>query len=508
MSEEGGLAINRPMITLCVILAVIMQALDTTIANVALPYMQGSISASSDQINWVLTSYIVAAAVMTPPSAFLARRFGRKRVLIWAISGFVLSSVLCGIAQSIGEIVAFRLFQGVAGAALVPLAQGILLDIYNERERGSAMAMFGVSVMVGPVLGPMLGGWLTDNLSWRWVFFINLPIGLLALAGMLKYVRETPPEKQARLDWLGFGSLSVAILAFQLFLDRGEQLDWFSSGEILIEAVVAFAASYVFLVHTFTAKKPFISPLLFKDRNFSVSVVFIFTIGITYLSSLALMTPYLQKLMNYPVLTAGIVMGPRGVGTMLCMFLTGRLMGRVDTRWLLLTGLLLSALSMELMTGWTPDVSMSTIVYVGFMQGASLGFLFVPLSTMAFATLPADLRGDGTGLYNLSRNIGSSVGISICSVLLAQNIQINHADIVGYVTTFNHAFREVTVQSQLNPLTAGGRVALDALINEQASWIAYMNDFRLLMILSLAAVPLILLLRKPKAMTQAVIEID
>lgn len=500
MSEEGGF--NRPMITLCVILAVIMQALDTTIANVALPYMQGSISASSDQINWVLTSYIVAAAVMTPPSAFLARRFGRKQVLLWAISGFVFTSVLCGIAQSIGEIVVFRLLQGLAGAALVPLSQGILLDIYSERERGSAMAMFGVSVMVGPVLGPMLGGWLTENLSWRWVFFINLPIGLLALVGMIKYVRETAPEKQAQLDWLGFGSLSVAILAFQLFLDRGEQLDWFSSGEILIEAAIAFAATYIFLVHTFTADKPFISPALFKDRNFSVAVVFIFTIGITYLSSLALMTPYLQKLMDYPVLTAGIVMGPRGLGTMLCMFLAGKLMGRVDTRWLLLTGLLLSALSMEMMTGWTPDVSMNTIVYTGFLQGASLGFMFVPLSTMAFATLPPALRGDGAGLYNLSRNIGSSVGISICSVLLAQNIQINHADIVGYVTAFNHAFRDVTIQNHLNPLTAGGRAALDAMINEQASWIAYINDFRLLMILSLAVIPLVLLLRKPADMAE------
>ncbi len=499
MSDTRTALADRPMITFCVILAVIMQALDTTIANVALPYMQGSISASSDQINWVLTSYIVAAAVMTPPSAFLARRFGRKRVLLWSISGFVFTSVLCGIAQSIGEIVVFRLLQGVAGAALVPLAQGILLDIYSERERGSAMALFGVSVMVGPVLGPMLGGWLTDNLSWRWVFFINLPIGLLALFGMSKYVRETAPEKDARLDWMGFGSLSVAILAFQLFLDRGEQLDWFSSGEIIVEMLVAFAASYVFLVHTFTAKTPFISPALFKDRNFSVSLIFIFTIGITYLSSLALMTPYLQKLMHYPVLTAGIVMGPRGLGTMLCMFLTGRLIGRVDSRWLLLTGLLLSALSMELMTGWTPDVSMTTIVYTGFLQGASLGFLFVPLSTMAFATLPMALRGDGTGLYNLSRNIGSSVGISICSVLLAQNIQINHADIVGYVTAYNPAFRDAVVQSHFNPLTPGGRAALDGLINEQASWIAYINDFRLLMLLSLGAIALILLLRKPAA---------
>jgi DHA2 family multidrug resistance protein len=489
---------HRGMITACVVLAVIMQALDTTIANVALPYMQGSISASSDQINWVLTSYIVAAAIMTPPSAFLARRFGRKRVLLWAIIGFVVSSILCGLAQSLEEIILFRLLQGLAGAALVPLSQGILLDIYSLKERGSAMALFGVSVMVGPVLGPMLGGWLTDNFSWRWVFFINLPIGLLALAGIVYYVSETPTDTETRLDWLGFGSLSVAIMALQLFLDRGEQLGWFSSIEILIEAVVAAAASYVFLVHTFTADNPFISPKLFKDRNFSISVIFIFIVGITYLASLALMTPYLQTLMGYPVLTAGMVMGPRGLGTMLTMFLAGRLLGKVDTRLLLLTGLGLSALSMWLMTGWTPNVSIQTIIVVGFIQGTSLGMLFVPLTTVAFATLPVNLRAEGTGLYSLSRNVGSSVGISIVTVLLAQNIQVNHAEIGAYVTPFNRAFDAWAIKSYLDPMVASGRATLDAMITVQASWVAYLDDFKLLMLLSLAVMPLLLIIKPAK----------
>jgi DHA2 family multidrug resistance protein len=486
---------QRAMITACVVLAVIMQALDTTIANVALPYMQGSVSASSEQINWVLTSYIVAAAIMTPPSAFLARRFGRKTVLLWAIVGFVVASVLCGIAQSLGEIIAFRLLQGLAGAALVPLSQGILLDIYSLKERGSAMALFGVSVMVGPVLGPILGGWLTENLSWRWVFFINVPIGLLALVGIIRYVTETPVQKNSRLDWLGFGSLSVAILAVQLFLDRGEQLGWLSSLEILIEAVVALSAIYIFLVHTFTAKDPFISLKLFRDRNFTLSLVFIFIIGITYLASLALMTPYLQNLMGYPVLKAGMALGPRGIGTMLAMYLAGRLMGKVDTRWLLFYGLALSAGSMWLMTGWTPDVSMQTIVYVGFIQGASLGLLFVPLSTIAFATLPASLRADGTGLYSLSRNVGSSVGISIVTVLLAQNTQINHAEIGAYVTPFNRLFSAWPMSSFLDPLTASGRATLDGMISQQASWIAYIDDFKLLMLLSLVVMPLLLLIK-------------
>ncbi len=486
---------ERLMITACVVLAVIMQALDTTIANVALPYMQGSVSASADQINWVLTSYIVAAAIMTPPSAFLARRFGRKTVLLWAIAGFVAASVLCGIAQSLGEIIAFRLLQGLAGAALVPLSQGILLDIYSLKERGSAMALFGVSVMVGPVLGPMLGGWLTDNLSWRWVFFINLPIGLLAFAGIVRYVLETPTDKTSRLDWLGFGALSVAILAMQLLLDRGEQLGWFSSLEIILEATVALSATYIFVVHTLTAKAPFISLKLFEDRNFTLAVVFIFIIGITYLASLALMTPYLQNLMGYPVLKAGLAMGPRGVGTMLTMYLAGRLMGHVDTRWLLFWGLALSAGSMWLMTGWTPDVSLETIVCVGFMQGASLGFLFVPLSTIAFATLPASLRADGTGLYNLSRNVGSSVGISIVTVLLAQNTQASHAEIGAHITPFNRLFSTWPISSALDPLTASGRAALDGLINKQASWIAYIDDFKLLMLLALAVMPLLLLIK-------------
>ena len=490
---------NRGAITACVILAVIMQALDTTIANVALPYIQGSVSASADQINWVLTSYIVAAAIMTPPSGFLANRFGRKRVLLTAIAGFVIASILCGLSQSLIEIVLFRLMQGLFGAALVPLSQGILLDMYDVKERGSAMALFGVSVMVGPVLGPVIGGWLTDNISWRWVFYINVPIGALAFAGISVYLLETKKQALARLDWLGFAALSVAIAALQIFLDRGEQLDWFSSGEIVVEAIVCASAFYVFLVHTFTAKDSFVNPRLFLDRNFAISFVFIFIVGVTYLASLALMSPYLQTLMGYPVMTAGIVMGPRGLGTMSCMFIVGRLIGRVDTRWLLTLGLGLTAWAMYEMTGWTPDVSQWTIVSVGFVQGAGLGFLFVPLTTVAFSTLSPTLRGEGTGLYNLSRNVGSSVGISVVTAQLTSNTQVNHADIAAYVTPFNHAFQAPAVMHALNPLTLAGRAALDAVITLQAVIIAYIDDFKLLMILSLMAMPLVLLLRRPAA---------
>jgi DHA2 family multidrug resistance protein len=498
-SANARQPINRPAVTLCVILAVIMQALDTTIANVALPYMQGRVSASADQINWVLTSYIVAAAIMTPPSGFLANRFGRKRVLMTAVVGFVIASVLCGIAQSLVQIVAFRLLQGFFGAALVPLGQSVLLDIYTVEERGSAMAVFGVSVMVGPVLGPVIGGWLTDHYSWRWVFYINVPLGVLAFAGMSFFLSETKTSAAAKLDWLGFGSLSLAIAAMQVFLDRGAQLDWFSSFEILIEAVVCASALYIFLVHTFTAKNSFVNPRLFLDRNFSVGVLFIFIVGITYLASLALLTPYLQTLMGYPVVTAGIVMGPRGLGTMLCMFLVGRLIGRIDIRLLLMIGMLLTAWAMYDMTGWNPNVSQWTIAVTGFIQGAGLGFLFVPLTTVTFATLAPEQRADGTGLYNLSRNVGSSVGISVASYLLTRNNQINHATIASHVTAFNHVFDNSIVRHALSPWTASGRAALDQVIQTQASIISYIDDFKLMMILSLVAIPLVLLLRHAPA---------
>jgi DHA2 family multidrug resistance protein len=388
------------------------------------------------------------------------------------------------------------LLQGFFGAALVPLGQSVLLDIYTVEERGSAMALFGVSVMVGPVLGPVIGGWLTDHYSWRWVFYINVPLGMLAFAGISFFLRETKTSAAAKLDWLGFGSLSLAIAAMQVFLDRGAQLDWLSSFEILIEAVVAVSAFYVFLVHAFTADDSFVKPKLFLDRNFTVGMLFIFIVGITYLASLALMTPFLQTLMGYPVVTAGLVMGPRGLGTMVCMFVVGKLIGRIDTRVLLTVGLLLTAWAMYDMTGWNPSVSQWTIAVTGFIQGAGLGFLFVPLNTVTFATLAPEQRVDATGLFNLSRNVGSSVGISVVSYLLIRNGQINHAIIGSHVTAVNPGFRDSVIAHAWSPWTAHGRAALDQVVQNQASIISYIDDFKLMMILSLCAIPLVLLLRR------------
>jgi DHA2 family multidrug resistance protein len=491
-------AINRPAITACVMLAAIMQVLDTTIANVALPYMQGTLSASQDQINWVLTSYIVAAAIMTPPTGWLAQRFGRTRLFLSAVAGFTLASALCGLAQSLEQMVLFRLFQGVFGASLVPLSQAVLLDINPREKQGQAMAIWGVGVMVGPILGPTLGGWLTQNYDWRWVFYMNIPIGILTFFGIATFLPETRRGQAGRFDWFGFGMLSIGIGALQLLLDRGEQLDWFGSTEIIVEAVIAALGFYLFLVQLLTGERPFVSLRLFKDRNFVIGITFIFAVGIILLATLALLTPYLQTMMGYPVLDAGMVLAPRGGGTMLAMLLAGRASGRIDTRIVIFSGLVITAHALWQMTGFTPDISQATIIVTGFEQGLGLGFVFVPLTTLTFSTLTAELRTEGTGIYALCRNIGSSIGISVVMTLLEDDIQRNHAEIAHYVTPFNRLFQSGAAGTLWNPLTLGGRAALDGAITQQAAIIAYVDDFKLMMLIALAVIPLTLLFRQPK----------
>jgi DHA2 family multidrug resistance protein len=488
---------TRLAVTVCVILATLMQALDTTIANVALPYMQGSVSASQDQIAWVLTSYIVAAAIMTPPTGYLAGRFGLRRLFLVSIAGFTVASVLCGLAQSLVQIVLFRVLQGLFGAALVPLSQTVLMNINPKERQGSAIALWGVAVMAGPVLGPVLGGWLTQTYSWRFVFYINVPIGALAFFGMTTFLPETARSVTTKLDWFGFGTLSLAIAAMQVALDRGEELDWFGSGEIVTEAIVAASAFYLFIVHTFTTREPFVRPALFQDRNFTAGLLFISIVGLTYYASLALQPPYLQNLMNYPIVSAGLVLGPRGVGTMGAMMIVGKLIGRVDTRLLLTTGLGLTAWSFYTMTGWTPDVSQMTIIVVGVIQGIGLGFIFVPLSVVTLSTLSPERRAEGAGLYSLSRNIGSSVGISVVNSLLTRNTQVNHAEIASHVTSVNRGFEDPAIAQFWDPLSAAGRAALDAVITRQAQIIAYIDDYKLLMIATLAVIPLLIIFTKP-----------
>ncbi len=498
MTEETVDVPHRGFLTICVMAATIMQALDTTIANVALPYMQGSLSATQDQITWVLTSYIVAAAIMMPVTGFFAARFGRKRLLIVSVAGFTLASGLCGAAQTLDQMVAFRLLQGVFGAPLVPMSQAILLDSYPREKHGSAMAIWGVGVMVGPILGPMLGGWLTEYYNWRWVFYINVPIGIAVVAGLMVALTESEPEDM-RFDWMGFITLSLAVGSLQMMLDRGQLIDWFSSTEIIFEATLAGLSFYLFLVHTATAKKPFIDPQLFADNNFRVGVSLIFVVGIILLASVALLTPYLQTMMNYPVLTAGLVLGPRGTGTMAAMMLVGRVINRVDPRIFLTIGLACTAWSLYEMTMFTPDVSMQTLLINGIVQGAGLGFLFTPLSTVSFSTLPPHLRTQGTSLFSLLRNLGSSIGVSVVMFMLERNTQVMHAQLSQYANPLNPGLAGQAAGRIWDLSTLAGRAAMNAEITRQAAIVAYIDDYWMMSMLALAAMPLVLLLRPANA---------
>ena len=497
----------RTIITLCTVGATLMQALDQTIANVALPYMQGSLSATYDEITWVLTSYITAAAIMTAPVGWLASRFGRKYLFITCLIGFTITSMMCGAAQSLSQMVAFRILQGVFGAALVPLSQSTMMDIYPVEQRGKAMAIWGVGVMVGPILGPTLGGYLTEMYNWRYVFYINLPFGILATLGLIFCMPRSFGNFGMRFDWIGFAVLSLGIGGLQMMLDRGQNQDWFSATEVITEAVIGGLGVYLFIVHMITAKKPFIPIILFKDRNFAAGLLLMFATGTILVSSSSLMAPWLQNLANYPVETAGLIMAPRGIGTMTAMLTGGKLSARLDPRKLMAAGILALAWSMWEMTTWTPDVAQWTIIITIVIQGAGLGFVFLPLQVLAFATLPPQYRTDGASLFSLFRNIGAAVGVSVTSAVLAHNTQVLHQSIGASVTPFNRALQGGGMVSRLwNPAHSHGAAVLDQLVNQQAQIVAYIDDYWLMIFTTLPSLLLLLLLRRPKLSANAPVE--
>jgi DHA2 family multidrug resistance protein len=483
--------LRRALVTVCAMSATILQALDITIANVALPYMQGSLSASLDQVNWVLTSYIVAAAIMTAPVGWLSDRFGRKKLLIVCVAGFTSASFLCALAQSIEQMVLYRLLQGMFGAALVPLSQSVMLDAYPAEQRGHAMAIWGMGVMLGPIMGPTLGGFLTETYSWHWVFLINLPIGILTIIGLLIFMDETRPKTHLRFDWLGFLALALGIGSLQLLLDRGEQVGWFGSSEIVIEAILSVAGFYFFFAHSLTTREPFIRFAIFRDRNFLTGCVFMVVIGIALFATMALVTPFMQTMLGYPILTAGYLLGSRGLGTLISMMAVSRLLQVVEPRWLILCGLTLTAGTLHTMIGFTGNTSQHTIVVTSVIQGFGIGLVFVPLNTVAFASLPPHLRTDGTSILTLVRNVASSIGISVVIANLSRWTTLNHAQLSEHITPFNDALRAPDVASALDLSTETGRAIADNLLTQQAAFIAYGNDFTLLMWLTIAAIPLV-----------------
>ncbi|MEO6433871.1 MAG: DHA2 family efflux MFS transporter permease subunit [Sphingomicrobium sp.] len=487
---------EKVIVTIAVMMAVLLQVLDTTIANVALPHMQASLSATQDSVNWVLTSYIVAAAIALPISGWLADRVGRKRLLLVSVIGFTATSVMCATATSLAQMVLYRALQGVSGAFIVPLAQATMFDINPREKHGQAMALFGGGIMIGPIMGPVLGGWLTDNFNWRWVFLVNLPIGILCILLLIRFMPRAEKNRR-KFDVLGFGLLALALGGLQLFLDRGQQEDWFDSWEIIVEAGVALAAAWMFVVHILTARNPLFERHLFADRNFATGLVFMAVTGVLLLAGLALLPPLLQSMYGYSVLQSGILTAPRGVGTLISMLLAGKLTGKVDARMLVGLGVVLMGYSLYLMTGFALEQSSRPVVISGLVQGLGLGLIFVPLQSLAFETLMPRMRTTAASLLNLSRNIGGSVGISIVSAQLVRMTQVSHADLASNITQQTIPTIDPTVLQTAGPVAGPLATAiLNGEITRQALFIAYLDDFKLMMIITLSVLPLLLLMKR------------
>ncbi|MFO0997569.1 MAG: DHA2 family efflux MFS transporter permease subunit [Alphaproteobacteria bacterium] len=488
---------RRFAVNCAVMLPTIMHSVDITIATVALPSIQGALSATQDQVAWVLSSYVIAVAIVTPATGWLAARLGRRRLFLISVAGFTLTSALCGAAHGLLELVVYRLLQGGFGAGLIPLSQAVILDTYPRRDHGRAMAIWGVGVMVGPIIGPTLGGYLTEFHDWRWVFYINLPIGVLAILGILAFVPDTERDSRRALDYFGFAALALGIGCLQMVLDRGERLDWFADTEIILGTVLAIVGFYWYVVHSLTTQRPFLAPELFRDRNFVIGLALGFTAHVCLYATVALLPSFLQNLLNYPILTSGVLFVPRAIGTLIGMAIVSRVATRIDARVLILTGLMVASYGLWEMTRFTLEVSESRIVWSGLIFGIGLGLVFVPVSTTTFATLPRALRTEGAGIYAVVRSLGASLGISVFVTILVRNAQVNRSTLVEHVSPYNERFHDPNLLGPLAHNPAEGLSSLSQIIDRQAEMIAYVNDFRALMVATLCVAPLVFLLDSP-----------
>lgn len=487
---------NRIPITGALMLATLMSTLDSTIANVALPHIQGSVSAAQDQITWVLTSYIIATAIMTPLSGWLSQRIGRKRMFQFSIVGFTVASALCGTATNLPEIVIYRLLQGIAGASLIPLAQAVMLDLYPQRMIPRVMSLWSAAVILGPVIGPSLGGWLTETLSWRWVFYINLPIGVLAFLGIQTFMAVDDGGRQRPFDVLGFSSLALFVASFQLMLDRGPSLDWLDSREILIEGAVMLAGLYVFITHSVTTKNPFFHRDLAKDTNFVGSAVFGFFIGIVLFSSSALLPLLMQNLLGYSALHSGWASMPRGLGSLIAFLAVPFLVARIGARQVLTAGVLLSAYALWEMSHFDLTMTAEPIMLTGFLQGVGTGLMFAPLSTLGYATLSPALRTEGTIIATMARTLGSSVGISVIQALLTNNSALAHARLTERIIPDDTLITGV-LPPMLDPSTLSGLQMLNAEVTRQGAMIGYDNVFGWMAVAALLMLPMIFVMKSP-----------
>jgi DHA2 family multidrug resistance protein len=485
---------RRLVLTLASMGAVLMQVLDSTIANVALPHMQAALSASQDSIAWVLTSYIIASAIGTPLTGWLEGRLGRRNLFAVSVGGFTIASALCGASHSLAMMVVARGLQGLFGAFLNPLSQSVMLDIYPLEKRAQAMSIWGMGVMIGPIMGPIIGGWLTDSFDWRWIFYINLPVGIIS-GIVLWLMLDDGQSPRRRFDMLGFGLLALALASFQLMLDRGTQRDWFHSTEIIIEAGIAFAGLWMFVVHTLTSRAPLLSRVLFKDRNFIAANIILVLMVTIYMPGSVLISPMLQQLFGYSTTQAGMVMMPRGLGMMVGMLLAARLSGRIDLRAVVIAGFLLVGIGQWIMSGFELEMGMRPVIVSGLINGLGVGAVMMPLNLLAYTTLPATLRTEAASFYSLSRSLSASVSISIMTALIAHNTQVSHSDVSAHVTTL--ALPMLSGEAVQTVGALGGMLAavVDREVNRQALMIAYLDDFWLMMWVCVAALPFVLLLR-------------
>ena len=491
--------LQRALILITVTLVTLLYAMTVTIANVALPQMQGALAATQDQIAWVVTFNIVATAVVTPLAGWLATRYGRRRLMLWSVLGFALSSLLCGLAGSLEALVLYRVMQGAFGAPLVPVSQAIVLDTYPKHQHGAATAVFGMGVIIGPILGPTLGGYLSEAFNWRWVFFMIVPVALLAWLGVLIFIRKRDPnaaggQQQVRLDWTGFISLAIAVATFQLILDRGQRNDWLESNEIVLYAVVAGLAFYLFIAHSLTARAPFLNPALFKDRNFVLGLIIVLVFGMLNFTPMTLLPPLLQNLRGYPDSIIGFLLGMRGLGTLFGFTLL-LFVNRLDPRYLLALGFLLQAFAGWQMAQFDLNLTTFDVAWTSCLQGLGVGLVWVPVTLVTFATLDPKLVGEGTAIFHLLRNIGSSIFISLSIALVLYTSSVSYSDMVQFISPFNDSFQLPSNAGGWSLDSLAGVSALSQEASRQSAMLGYISAFYLFTLTSLLVLPLLLLVR-------------
>jgi DHA2 family multidrug resistance protein len=501
---------RRNLVAIAVLSSAVMEVLDTSVVNVSLPHIAGNLSATTDEATWVLTSYLVANAIILPMSGWLANYFGRKRLLLTVVTGFTVSSLLCGLAPSLPMLILFRVLQGTTGGGLQPLSQAVLLEEYPPQERGKAMAFFGLGIMAAPILGPTVGGWITDAYSWRWVFYINLPVGIFSLVMISLFLTDPPylHRGSLRADFWGFGMLAVGMGALQIMLDKGQEDDWFGSNFIVTLAITAAVLLTGFVIRELMIDQPIVHLALLKYRTFAAGIFFVTVLGFVLYASLVLLPLFMQTLLGWTSATAGLWTSPRGIGTALCMPLVGYLLGKGwDGRWLLVFGFTIGGLSllgfshMNLQSG-TWDILLWQI-----SQGLGMSFIFVPLTTLTMDPIPKRETGYATSLYSVTRNIGSSVGISFITTYLARRSQFNQSMLAAHITPYEPAARGMLAQAQAmlmrsgaDPVTASRQATamLYGAVQQQAAVLSFLTVFRMMGIVFLVIIPLVLLLRKPK----------